>query len=636
MQSFTYVLGLDLVPGSVLQRALLDVNGRFWRFFRQETLEERDKRLGYGADDQSMWQELRIEDDNLRASYMNATRLLSSPLAKRAMEEIPLPPAYPHQRLISGKSTDQQALKDQKYKRDSALGSGITVFVLESGFGISGTNADELRVDPNNLAQNTWIVPNALALGMIPIADWVPEAMDDAAVAPGVASLAIGTKYGIASRADPYLIKLSGVFHHPNGQYVMISPCYNNLRYGYQHIVDIIKERNLQGKAVINFSGTTARDQWNPDDFPKVQRLTLDFMDQFAKLGVSFVISAGNDGDLGWGWFRFMGDFLPQRLGRPENALITVGSVFDDGKLFRGTSIAGSGLVPDGPTGSTTVWAQGVEVDVLRPNGQQYWRTGTSFAAPQVAGLIANFMSEDPDKFQWKDGYTEQDGIDLVMRIKKHIIDLSYDRHLAIDHTPACGGPLPYNLPLPINVAYNGAWGPHIPYHHSLRVTKCFCWKPDIFHIDLVAGSVHWTQYVPDICYSRSSTSSTISSWASVSLTTSTLQSTPSASTPASSTTGAIPPSSSNVNNAACANPPKCDKCKDGFELACPVATNGGSIPPCECQWQSGCTNGQRYNECENLDCRKHYHQTMFCEELDTGMYPHGHCICREHGLSRG
>ncbi|KAK8095071.1 hypothetical protein PG997_001756 [Apiospora hydei] len=320
-----------------------------------------------------MWQELYIDDDDRRASYMNAT-LRSPPPAKRAMEEIPLPPAYPHQRLISGKSTDQQPLRDQKYKRDSALGSGITVFVLDSGFGISGSNAAELRVDPNDLAKNTWVVPNALALGMIPIADWVPESMDDAAVAPGqvrdpanpieheghgtsVASLAIGTKYGIASRADPYLIKLSGVFHHPNGRYVMISPCYNNLRHGYQHIVDIIKQRNLQGKAVINFSGTTARDQWNPDDFPKVQRLTLDFMDQFAKLGVSFVITAGNDGDigLGWGWFRFMGDFLPQRLGRPENALITVGSVFDDGKFFRGTSIAGSGLVPGGPTGSMTV-----------------------------------------------------------------------------------------------------------------------------------------------------------------------------------------------------------------------------------------------------------------------------------------
>lgn len=69
-------------------------------------------------------------------------------------------------------------------------------------------------------------------------------------------------------------------------------------------------------------------------------------------------------------------------------------------------------------------------------------------------------MSEDPDKFQWKPGYKDQDGIDLVMRIKKHLVDFSYDRHLPQDHIPTQGPPLAYPVPRPINVAYNGAWGP--------------------------------------------------------------------------------------------------------------------------------------------------------------------------------
>lgn len=50
-----------------------------------------------------------------------------------------------------------------------------------------------------------------------------------------------------------------------------------------------------------------------------------------------------------------MGAFLPQRLGRPDNALVTVGSVFDDGKFFQGTSLPGSGWIPNGPLGSMTV-----------------------------------------------------------------------------------------------------------------------------------------------------------------------------------------------------------------------------------------------------------------------------------------
>lgn len=145
MESFSYLLGMDLTLGFTLQRALLGINGRFWRFYRRETVEERDKRLGYGSDDQSMWQEARMENDDLRESYMNAS-LRSSPPTKRAMEEIPLPPAWPHQRLLSAKSTDQQPLKDQPYKRDDALGNGITVFILDSAYGIHGSNAVELRV----------------------------------------------------------------------------------------------------------------------------------------------------------------------------------------------------------------------------------------------------------------------------------------------------------------------------------------------------------------------------------------------------------------------------------------------------------------------------------------------------------
>lgn len=69
-------------------------------------------------------------------------------------------------------------------------------------------------------------------------------------------------------------------------------------------------------------------------------------------------------------------------------------------------------------------------------------------------------MSEDPDNFQWKDGYTDQDGINLVMRIKNHMVDLAYERHPRSDQQPDI--PLSYPLPSHFKVAYNGAWGPQI------------------------------------------------------------------------------------------------------------------------------------------------------------------------------
>lgn len=170
--------------------------------------------------------------------------------------------------------------------------------------------------DPNKLKQNTWIFPNILSMGELPRSQRVPEDLGDSWVAAfqvrdpadsdrnwghgtSVASLAIGKTYGIASRADPYLIKLIGVFRHANRQYVMIRPCYENLRWGYERIFDIVKESNLQGKAVINFTGTTPRDPYNSLDFLKTERLSLDYMDEFSRLGVFFVVSAGNDGDEG-------------------------------------------------------------------------------------------------------------------------------------------------------------------------------------------------------------------------------------------------------------------------------------------------------------------------------------------------
>ncbi|KAK8133440.1 hypothetical protein PG984_005452 [Apiospora sp. TS-2023a] len=607
MELFTYVLGMDLTPGSTLQRALLDINGRFWRFERRETLEERHQRLGVGVDDQRMWQEARIENENLRESYMDAPQRYSSQ-TKRATEEIPLPPAWPWQRLLSAKSTDQQPLKDQTYKRDDALGNGITVFVLDSGFDISGPNAAELRVDPNNPKRNTWIVPNILSMGLVPQSQWVPEVMDDPATAEfqvrdpansirnqghgtSVASLAIGTEYGIASRADSYLVKLSGIYKDTNGKYIMIKPVFENLQWGYEHIADIIKERNLQGKAVINFSGTTERDPYNSLNFLMTEKLSLDYMDEFSRLGVSFVVSAGNDGDVGLG-YKYMGNFLPQSLGRSDNALITVGSVYDDGKFYRGTSLPGPGWLPNGPQGSMTVWAQGVDVDCLRPDGRVQWRrTGTSFAAPQVAGLIANWMSEDPDKFQWKPGYTDQDGIDLVMRIKKHLVDLSYDRHLHKDHIPT-DGPIVYPVPTPINVAYNGAWGPQIR-----RTTT---------------------------------TSSSVSFWTTIWMETPT--STPSTTTDdtTSTSTYSAPPWESIVNNAACKNPPKCDQCIDGFQLKCRKDPHGDNTNVCQCEWESGCASF-RYGDCADLDCSLHDRQSFHCDKkADPGMYPDGHCYCRD------
>lgn len=90
-------------------------------------------------------------------------------------------------------------------------------------------------------------------------------------------------------------------------------------------------------------------------------------------------------------------------------------------------------------------------------------------------------MSEYPDQFQWKAGYTPDDGVQLVHEIKAYLNYLSYERHPRADQVPS--DPLPYPLPSHFKVAYNGAWGLQIrkssqrkPRSRSLQLTNPSLW----------------------------------------------------------------------------------------------------------------------------------------------------------------
>lgn len=375
---FAYVFDMDLIPGSSLQRALL-VSGRVNWFGRIPNQKEKDE---MGWDPQSFFDDATnnaydiLEDDHFRNTLVS-----HGTKHKREMQEIPLPPAWPHQRLLSAKSTDQQPLKDQPYRRDSALGNGITVFILDSGFSIEGANAAELRIDPSNLKENTYVVPNLIVLrGAAPKSKWVPEKLDDPVVGPGqtlrpgtmlnnqghgteVASVAIGTTYGIAARAEPFLIKMAGMYKKDDGRYAMEALSIRTVNDALRRVSHIVKKRHLQGKAVVNLSLNVNRNKCAsvPGLWEEYQAVFQRYLNEFAQMGIPTVISAGNTG------YKppnaqgvappvmYMGDHLPAALGTSDNTLITVGSVHSSGRYYRGTTPEGAGSNPNGLTGSMTV-----------------------------------------------------------------------------------------------------------------------------------------------------------------------------------------------------------------------------------------------------------------------------------------
>lgn len=187
-------------------------------------------------------------------------------------------------------------------------------------------------------------------------------------------------------------------------------------------------------------------------------------------LGVLLVFHAGNEGfDINNpdAPFQYMGDNLPQALGEADDNTIAVGAVKANGKYAEWTAPEGcSGCDPNDPDvarGSVTIWAQGEHIQIIDKDGNDApkYESGTSFASPQVAGLLAYLMSlpENADLIAWDKNGPEDQGQKLCQKVKQKLLGLSYERW-PHDKQIKPDIPLPYPVPQRINVAYNGAWGP--------------------------------------------------------------------------------------------------------------------------------------------------------------------------------
>jgi subtilisin family serine protease len=235
-----------------------------------------------------------------------------------------------------------------------------------------------------------------------------------------VASVAVGTTWGVAKNAKMIPVKFKNE--------ATTRPA--ALQDAFSWVINDVISNDREGKAVINLSYGMERKFDSPSKQTMVDmpigfapadgsygissELMSELLQECWDNGIVTVVAAGNDGGMG----KNLGQTLPQSLGKPNNPLITVGGINNDGSLWPDTT-------PEGKAGSITVslTANVKCASSTDPNGSQQ-NSGTSFAAPQVAGLAAYFMSLPSLASQFQSGGIRQ----VAQRVKDYIVQSAYHR----------------------------------------------------------------------------------------------------------------------------------------------------------------------------------------------------------------
>jgi subtilisin family serine protease len=264
-----------------------------------------------------------------------------------------------------------------------------------------------------------YVVPNAFTLQASPFVGpndiLSPEDMTDYnGHGTAVASVAGGITQSVASQANLVIVKFRNAAAQAGVNINQIrGVTAAALRDAWDYAIDdVIKRKNNRdtGKFVINMSyGTVHRSRSGiypalliPSigfprmrPLPDMNELIMDRVIPFAaENDIVVTIPTGNEAPMS------LDMITPQNLGTTDNALITVAGVERDGSLY----------TPSNPNlgngGSISIYAAARDVLVASPESDTAtdMRTGTSVAAPAVAGMAAYFFSLSELDANWPQG----------------------------------------------------------------------------------------------------------------------------------------------------------------------------------------------------------------------------------------
>ncbi|USP82274.1 subtilisin-like protein [Curvularia clavata] len=272
------------------------------------------------------------------------------------------------------------------YQADDTGGSGTTIYILDDGFDIS-LPQDFLT---NGRTISTHIVPNEYTLLREVRNRGVPEDIrgrnnpDHGTI---MASLAGGAITGVAPRADLHLVKVKGEYYHNSGGGKSTSfHTVQSIQYFTEHIKSHIFQRKRarrngdpELRSVINMSSgvrvTTYPSKEKMEEFKKAFQKLIDFCQEEQ---IPYVVAAGNVPDV-----EDVNQNIPHILSRPQDSMIVVGGVNEEGRRFS--------LMPTDSDGLVHIWSPAENIQHPKSATEVETKSGTSQAAAIVSGLIAYY-----------------------------------------------------------------------------------------------------------------------------------------------------------------------------------------------------------------------------------------------------
>lgn len=357
-------------------------------------------------------------------------------------------------------------------------GEGTWIVIIDSGFDLN-----HKRLQSTSYRQVVqYVVPNQMALPKL--TQWeVEQGWTEAAAkiddnlpdeesyghGTGVACVAAGLGTGVAPRANLLLVKPENYFVNTiTGEKRQPGLTIAGLQDAFTAIRDHFSSTSgTYGKRVINFSMVLAGDS-------RCGSFIEYFFESVDLEGTTIVMAAGNQG---YNYhdnkvLRYQAETSPQKLATSSNAYINVGATYHDGSLWEWTTPAGAR--PGQPFSDSTisVWAQGDDVLTCDANGASdamRLREGTSFAAPQMAGLAAYMFSypwgssdENPFAFARSGGSVGMRAKDMIagyyayQRLPQSEITNQALKTLRSFEPPRG---FPWAVPDKVDVIYNMAFG---------------------------------------------------------------------------------------------------------------------------------------------------------------------------------